>query len=200
MLMTLRAKSLRGANETEMKLKRGKYGFAVLSVAACCAFLTACDQQKVADAVNAVKPDSMAFGGLKIGVSTAEDVRRQAGKPEMVWEDDDGAQRLEYPRGPNGLTTWMLDFDANGKLVAMSQALTAQNIAQVVPGMTQDEVRRLLGKPSTVAKYALSHEEVWSWHWAEGGVAGDGMFNAHFSPDGLVVRTSRSDAPGHDRP
>ncbi|MFX1672662.1 outer membrane protein assembly factor BamE [Paraburkholderia sp. A2WS-5] len=172
---------------------------AVTLAATSAAFLTACDQQKVADAVNAVKPDSMAFGGLKIGVSTVEDVRRQAGKPEMVWEDDDGAQRLEYPRGPNGLTTWMLDFDANGKLVAMTQALTAGNIAQVVPGMTQDEVRRLLGKPATIAKYALSHEEVWSWHWAEGGVAGDGMFNAHFSPDGLVVRTSRSDAPGHEQ-
>lgn len=158
---------------------------------------TACDQQKVADAVNAIKPDSMAFGGLKIGESTVEDVRRQAGKPEIVWQNDDGTERLEYPRGPNGLNTWMLDFDADGKLVAMTQALTAQNIAQVVPGMTQDDVRRLLGKPAEVAKYALSHEEVWSWHWAEGGVTGDGMFNAHFSPDGLVVRTSRSDAPGH---
>lgn len=170
---------------------------ALVLAAGSAALLGACDQQKVADAVNAIKPDSMAFGGLKVGESTVEDVRQQAGKPEMVWEDDDGAQRLEYPRGPNGLTTWMLDFDADGKLVAMTQALTAQNIAQVVPGMAQDDVRRLLGKPATVARYALSREEVWSWHWAEGGVDGDGMFNAHFSPEGLVIRTSRSDAPGH---
>jgi outer membrane protein assembly factor BamE (lipoprotein component of BamABCDE complex) len=174
-----------------------KLCLALVLAAAGTTLLAACDQQKVADAVNAIKPDSMAFGDLRVGVSTVDDVRRQAGKPEMVWEDDDGSQRLEYPRGPNGLTTWMLDFDADGKLVAMTQALNAQNIAQVVPGMPQDEVRRLLGKPATVAKYALSHEEVWSWHWAEGGVTGDGMFNAHFSPDGLVIRTSRSDAPGH---
>jgi outer membrane protein assembly factor BamE (lipoprotein component of BamABCDE complex) len=181
-----------------MDMKRKPWLAAAL-IALCVTLLSACDQQKVADAVNAIKPDSMAFGDLRVGVSTVDDVRRQAGKPEMVWEDDDGSQRLEYPRGPNGLTTWMLDFDADGKLVAMSQALNAQNIAQVVPGMPQDEVRRLLGKPATVAKYALSHEEVWSWHWAEGGVAGDGMFNAHFSPDGLVIRTSRSDAPGHEQ-
>ncbi|MBB3259513.1 hypothetical protein F4827_004388 [Paraburkholderia bannensis] len=171
--------------------------FLGLALAASATLFSGCDQQKVDDAVNAIKPDSMAFGGLKIGVSSVEDVRRQAGKPEIVWQNDDGTERLEYPRGPNGLNTWMLDFDADGKLVAMTQALTAQNIAQVVPGMTQDDVRRLLGKPAEVAKYALSHEEVWSWHWAEGGVTGDGMFNAHFSPDGLVVRTSRSDAPGH---
>jgi hypothetical protein len=155
---------------------------------------TGCDDQKVADAVNAIKPDAVAFGNLQPGVSTIDDVRRQAGKPEIVWQDDDGSQRLEYPRGPNGLNTYMLDFDQNGTLVAITQALTAENIAKVVPGMSQDDVRRLLGKPTTVAQYALSHETVWSWHWAEGGVSTDAMFNAHFSPEGVLVRTSRSEA------
>lgn len=50
------------------------------------------------------------------------------------------------------------------------------------------------------AGYALSHEDVWSWRWAEGGVSGDAMLNAHFSPDGVVIRTSRSEAPGHEKP
>ncbi|MGF6604796.1 hypothetical protein P3T23_009552 [Paraburkholderia sp. GAS448] len=162
--------------------------------------IAGCDDQKVADAVNAIKPDAMAFGDLQPGVSTIDDVRRQAGKPEIVWQNDDGSQRLEYPRGPNGTNTWMIDFGPDGMLLAITQALTAENIGKVAPGMTKDEVRRLLGRPATVARYALSHETVWSWHWQEGGVSGDAMFNAHFSPDGVVIRTSRSEAPRREKP
>lgn len=159
-----------------------------------------CDEQKVADAVNAVKPDPMAFGNLQPGLSTIDDARRMAGRPEIIWANEDGSQRLEYPRGPNGTNTYMLDFGPDGRLIAITQALTAENIAKVVPGMTQDDVRRLLGKPTTVAQYALSHETVWSWHWAEGGVSSDAMFNAHFSPEGVVARTSRSEAVGREKP
>ncbi|WP_038785713.1 outer membrane protein assembly factor BamE domain-containing protein [Burkholderia pseudomallei] len=175
--------------------------FVTLLVAGAVVMLAAsCDEQKVADAVNAIKPDELAFGNLQPGVSTIDDVRRQAGKPEIVWQNDDGSQRFEYPRGPNGLNTYMLDFGPDGRLIAITQALTADNFAKVTPGMTQDDVRRLLGKPAIVAQYALSHETVWSWHWAEGGVSGDAMFNAHFSPDAVVIRTSRSGAPGREKP
>ncbi|QCP55039.1 outer membrane protein assembly factor BamE [Trinickia violacea] len=178
-----------------------KTRFATLLVAGAINVLAAgCDEQKVADAVNSIKPDEIAFGNLQLGVSTIDDVRRQAGKPEIVWQNEDGSQRLEYPRGPNGTNTYMLDFGPDGRLIAITQALTAENIAKVVPGMMQDDVRRLLGKPATVAKYALSRETVWSWHWQEGGVSGDAMFNAHFSPDGAVIRTSRSEAPGREKP
>ncbi|SAK55312.1 lipoprotein [Caballeronia temeraria] len=166
----------------------------VFAVCASSVVLLGCDEQKVADAVNAIKPDTMGFDKLQAGVSTVDDARRKVGKPEIVWQNDDGSQRLEYPRSPYGTKTYMLDFDANGTLVSITQALTAENFAKVTPGMSQDDVRRLLGKPTSVAQYALSHETVWSWHWAEGGAQADGMFNAHFSPDGTVVRTSRSDA------
>lgn len=172
----------------------------VLTACAVGVLAAGCDDQKVADAVNAIKPDPMAFGKLQPGVSTTEDVLRQAGKPEMVRQGDDGSQRFEYPRGPYGTSTYMLDFGPDGRLVSITQALTAANIAKVVPGMSKDDVRQLLGKPTEVAQYALSHEEVWSWHWAEGGVSGDAMFNAHFSPDGTVIRTSRSEAPGREKP
>ncbi len=47
--------------------------------------ITGCDEQKVVDAVSAIKPDALAFGNLQPGVSTTDDVRCQAGKPEIVW-------------------------------------------------------------------------------------------------------------------
>ncbi|MBB6205198.1 hypothetical protein GGD69_006092 [Paraburkholderia fungorum] len=175
--------------------------FAILLMACVTGGLLAgCDEQKVADTVNAIKPDAMAFGNLQPGVSTIDDVRRQAGKPEIVWQNDDGSQRFEYPRGPNGTKTYMVEFAPDGTMVAITQALTAENFAKVGPGMTKDDVRRLLGKPATVARYALKQEDVWSWHWAAGGYPGDSMFDAHFSVDGVVTTTSRSEAPGHEKP
>ncbi|MGF6721476.1 hypothetical protein P3T43_000823 [Paraburkholderia sp. GAS41] len=81
----------------------------------------------------------------------------------------------------------MLDFAPDGTLSTIAQALTAENFARVVPGMSKDDVRRLLGKPATVARYALSNDDVWSWHWADGGYPGDSMFDAQFSVDGVVT-------------
>ena len=39
---------------------------------------------------------------LVVGQHTEADVRRIMGKPEMVWEEENGAKKLEYPRGPMG--------------------------------------------------------------------------------------------------
>jgi outer membrane protein assembly factor BamE (lipoprotein component of BamABCDE complex) len=162
--------------------------------------LAGCDDRKVADVLNAIKPDEWLLKDIKPGLSTVEDVRRQMGKPEIVWQNEDGSQRLEYPRGPNGTKTYMLDFDPDGRLLSIDQVLTADNIRRVRSGMSKDDVRRLLGKPTEIARYALKQEEVWSWHWVEGGYPSDAMFNAHFGTDGVVATTSRSEAPGNEKP
>ncbi|WP_232490744.1 outer membrane protein assembly factor BamE domain-containing protein [Burkholderia ubonensis] len=151
------------------------------------------------DAISAINPDAMAFGNLQPGVSTVDDLRRQAGKPEMVWQSEEELQRLEHPRGPNSTSTYMVDVGSAGRLIATIRVLNAANIAKVVPGMTLDDVRQVLGQPMTIAQYALSHETAWSWHWEEDGVSRDAMFNAHFSPEGVVIRTSRSEAPRHEQ-
>lgn len=169
--------------------------------------LFGCDQQqidkvreKARDTFNAVKPDDMLLRDLKPGETTEAQVRDQMGKPEIVWENNDGSRRLEYPRAPGGLKTYMVDIDANGKLTRVTQALSAENFGQVQPGMSQDDVRRLLGKPTTVAEYRLKKETVWSWRWLEDGVNSPGMFNAHFGADGRVTVTSRSPDPASERP
>ncbi|MBB3259491.1 outer membrane protein assembly factor BamE (lipoprotein component of BamABCDE complex) [Paraburkholderia bannensis] len=142
---------------------------------------------------DSVKPDVLLLKGLTPGVSTLEQVRAQMGKPETERVFDDGSRRLEYPRGPQGLKTWMVDIGPNGRLVAITQALTAENFAKVRIGMREDEVRSLLGKPGQIAAYRLKQETVWSWKWLEGGVTPEAYFNVHFGPDGRVSTTSRSD-------
>lgn len=149
--------------------------------------------QRFKDFFNAIKPAPLFLKGLTPGVTTEAEIRGQMGRPETERVYTDGSKRLEYPRGPMGNETYVVDIDASGRFVAATQVLTAANFAKIRPGMTQDEVRRLLGKPTEVARYPLKPETVWSWRWLEDGVNQDAFFNVHFGPDGLVYTTSRSD-------
>jgi outer membrane protein assembly factor BamE (lipoprotein component of BamABCDE complex) len=169
------------------------------TVAATC-LLGGCDSHQE-DAVvhrlkqlfRSIQPAPLLLRSLKAGVSTEDDVRAQLGKPETERRNLDGSKRLEYPRGPMGDETYMVDIDRNGLYLGATQVLTADSFAMVRPGMTQDEVRQLLGKPTEVARYPLKPETVWSWRWRENGVNQDAFYNVHFGDDGLVTTTSRSD-------
>jgi outer membrane protein assembly factor BamE (lipoprotein component of BamABCDE complex) len=162
--------------------------------------LTGCDDQQTERAVqklkeffNAVKPDALLLKGLTPGLTTEAQIRDQMGKPETERTFTDGAKRLEYPRGPQGLNTYMVDIGPDGRLQAITQVLSAANFAKIRPGMTEIEVRRLLGKPGEIAVYPLKPETVWSWKWREGGVTQEGFFNVHFDANRVVYTTSRSD-------
>ncbi len=72
-------------------------------------------------------------------------------------------KRLEYPRGPEGVTTWMVTTAPDGTVRTIEQVLTAENFQRVRPGMSQDGIRRMLGKPTKVEAFALKQEEVWGY-------------------------------------
>ncbi len=44
----------------------------------------------------------------------------------------------------------MVTIGADGKVARIEQVLTAENFARVRPGMSQDQIRRMLGKPTKV--------------------------------------------------
>jgi hypothetical protein len=182
-----------------IQLHKTRFFVVVIAMLAACA-LGGCEDRQI-DAMwqtfkaffDSVKPDFLLLKGMTPGVSTLDDIRQQWGKPETERLFDDGSRRLEYPRGPEGLNTYMVDVGPNGRLVAITQVLTAENFAKIRIGMSQDEVRQLLGKPGQVAAFRLKQETVWSWKWREGGVTQEAFFNVHFGPDGRVTTTSRSD-------
>ncbi|MBN9461434.1 MAG: hypothetical protein J0H00_09425 [Burkholderiales bacterium] len=138
--------------------------------------------------------DFVAQHELQPGRSTADDVRKLMGRPDMIWEESDGRQVLEYPRGPEGSETWMVEIDAGGRYQGMSDALTPANLARVQPGMSRDDLRRLLGKPGAEERFPARDETVWTWR-VKGSVEATEMFHAHLGPDGRVVRTSRTPDP-----
>lgn len=129
------------------------------------------------------------------GVSTEADVRTVMGQPDTVWEETDGSRVLEYPRGPEGYRTWMFIIDSQGRLADWRQVLTPENFARIRPGMTKENVRRVLGKPRTVAEFALKNEEVWDWRYLDA-TQKPQLFNVHFDRGtGRVTGTSASPDP-----
>lgn len=80
-----------------------------------------------------------------------------------------GGRRLEFSQGSFGKETWMLDFDPKGALVSSRQVLTEQNFWNITPGMSSDEVRMRLGRPSWVFGAGWQeHVQVWNYRYAGG--------------------------------
>jgi outer membrane protein assembly factor BamE (lipoprotein component of BamABCDE complex) len=130
---------------------------------------------------------------LAKGVSSEGDVRTVMGQPETVWEEEDGTRSLQYPKGPEGVRTWEFTIDKSGKLKDYRQLLTQENFSKVRSGMSRDEVRRMLGKPRSIAQFKLKNEEVWDWRYQD--LTVPRLFNVHFDmTSGKVNGTSSSDA------
>jgi hypothetical protein len=146
------------------------------------AFLPACD------GVNLEK--------LKPGVTSLQAVREIMGEPTMEWRDADGSLTWEYPRTPQGLVNYMIDFGPDQVLREVRQVLTEANFARVRAGMSMPEIRRLLGRPAHEIYFPLKKEHVWDWKIkADAGM--EQFFNVHFSEDGVVLQTSSNlDAKG----
>ena len=58
-----------------------------------------------------------------------------------------------------------MTLDAAGRVVRSEQVLTERNFLQVNPGMPQDEVRYLLGRPGEVSVLGRSRGVVWSYRY-----------------------------------
>jgi len=133
---------------------------------------------------------------LNKGISTEAEVRSVMGQPDSVREESGGARTLEYPKGPQGVRTWMFRIGADGKLSDYQQVLTDDNFDKIQKGMTREEVRNMLGRPRTVVPFARKKEEVWDWKYLH--VHEERLFNVHFDMDtGKVVRMSISEISGH---
>lgn len=148
----------------------------VLGLAA--GLLAACDEQRSAR--------------LEEGLSTEADVRKQFGEPVVVVEHADGSKLLDYPRQPEGTTNYQIEIGADGKLSSLRQLLSPANFAKVQPGMSQDAVRRLLGRPAKQWQFPTKPgESVWDWRFEEAQTRK--VFSVTFGPDLAVLSTATAD-------
>lgn len=147
----------------------------VMAAAALAALsLVGCDQQKIDE--------------LEEGLSTEADVRAKFGEPEYVWTESNGARTFEYNRQPMGHKNYMITIAPDGKMTALRQVLAPHVFAQVQPGMTEEQVRRLLGKPAKRMRFAFKQETDWDWNWIDPPNR-EMVFTATFSDEGRVIRS-----------
>jgi hypothetical protein len=109
-------------------------------------------------------------GTLPPGTPIAE-ARQTLGGASGEYALAGGGTRLEFRQGSFGRETYMLDFDASGRLVSSRQVLTPQTFATIQPGMTQDDVLVRIGRPAFVFPVGWQHSQVWSYRF--GGLDGD---------------------------
>lgn len=131
---------------------------------------------------------------LRPGISNTAEIIDKLGRPTMEWQE--GEDKIwEYPFTPEGTRNYMLTIGPDGVLKAMEQVLTPENFAKVQPGMSREQIRRLLGKPASVQFFDLKQEETWEWKEASALPGVDMRFVVHFGNSGKVTGTSRYENP-----
>ena len=142
--------------------------------------LAACDAQRIEK--------------LEEGLSTEADVRKQFGEPVTITEKVDGSKVMAYPRQLEGETNYLITIGADGKMASLRQLLTPANFARVQPGLSQNEVRALLGTPAKMHQFALKpEEEIWDWRFRDGQARK--VFSVTFGSDQTVLRSAIGDDP-----
>ena len=157
--------------------------------------LTGCDQQRISE--------------LEEGVALEADVRTRFGEPEKIWDAQDmastplpratlavvaapGARTFEYNRQPAGNVNYMITIGPDGKMSSLRQVLSPQNFKLVLPGMSVEQVRKLLGKPMKITPYALKQQTEYDWRYA-GSPTAPYIFTTVFDADLRVVSTGSAE-------
>jgi hypothetical protein len=129
--------------------------------------------------------------GLRSGASVDEAIA-SLGKPTARYPRD-GGERVEYARGPYGKHTYMLDFDAQGRLLRWEQVLTEPRFDALRVGTSRDDVLFTLGHPSETKPLPHQSRILWSYRyegpfckWFQVGLDGSGqVVDTGYGPDPL---------------
>ena len=124
--------------------------------------------------------------GLRVGASTEAEVRSVMGAPAMEFEGSDGSKRLAYPRGPLGTQTFMADVGKDGVLKSVRPVLNDDVFYRIQPGMTRDEVLRMIGPPGETMTFPRLGQVSWDYRYMDtwGYLA---IFSVNFDANGVVV-------------
>jgi len=136
---------------------------------------------------------SYSGSGLKPGEARLEDVLRVMGQPSMRWQDSDGTQQLAYPRGPEGVHTYMVRIGSDGRMQSIENVMDTKTFARIRSGMSKSQVLKALGpsEPSWAVYFKARDELVWVWRYCDewNELA---RFNVLFDADKEVVRSTMS--------
>jgi len=126
---------------------------------------------------------------IRPGVTHRSEVQEHMGPPGIEWRNDDGSVVWEYSMQPAGVTCYHLTIDSGGVIQKVEQVFTEARRASIQPGMTQQQVRHLIGKPARQFAFPNKGEVVWDWLVDDRMPAESKFFNVFFDQAGVVTRT-----------
>jgi hypothetical protein len=131
------------------------------------------------------------------GQSTAADVEAKHPAEKRVV----GGETVYYfPQHPWGYRSDAARVGADGRLIAVEQRLTEENIGKVVRGKTTgSEVRDLLGPPFEPMKRPTDGAQIWTYPMRIPADPTPKWFLVLFAPDGVVRDTQLIDDMNYNR-
>lgn len=129
--------------------------------------------------------------GLQPGVSSIDDIQQLMGEAALRWRENDGSERLFFPRGPHGLHTFMVKVDAGGRLTSIENVLEPKHFARLREGMSEEEVIRIIGppQPDWTVYFESRDELALEWRFCDDYSVAS-RFNALFDKTSGKLRTT----------
>jgi hypothetical protein len=126
--------------------------------------------------------------GLVPGESTDSDVVAVMGEPADMRGAAGGETVYWYPQLPWGHVSYAARVAPDGRLIAVEQRLTEENVAKVVKGVSAEDVYDLLGPPYQPTIFSNLDREVWTYPMRQPGYMYPRWFVVHLSLDDHTVR------------
>jgi hypothetical protein len=138
-------------------------------------------------------------GNLVPGQSTGAEVEKSMGPSADKRAGPNGETVLWFPRLPAGRVSYAARIGKDGRLIAIEQRLTKENLDKLKPGVSREaDVRDLLGPPSRVDAFPRRQVDAWTYE-AQGiepqimvvELSKDGVVSAAYMYDDPAMRTLR---------
>ena len=126
------------------------------------------------------------FSAISPG-DTAHSVEARVGPPAAIWKNPDGSEVWEYPQGFYAVQTFMVDIGPDQAVSTVHQVLNEAYFSRIQPGMSRDDVRRLIGRPREIWYFPPRDEETWTWRYYDINYR---FFNVMFDRSAGTVRTT----------
>jgi hypothetical protein len=138
--------------------------------------------------------------GLVVGQSTVADVEAVMGPAADKRSAAGGETVYYFPRLPWGYATYAARIAPDGKLVALEQRLTRENVEKLKVGVTRgDEVLEILGPPYEPMKQARTGSVIWTYPMRVQDSPTPKWFLATIGPDGVLREAYMIDDPNYVR-
>ena len=129
-----------------------------------------------------------AFAPVHPGMSSSQ-VVASYGKPTQVVATGFGS-RLQYSRQPAGQSAVMVDLDAAGKVIAVREVMTLQELSKIEAGKwTREDVEREFRPPARVDRVASWPGDIMNYRWRDS--LQDMLFWVYLDAGQVVGRTGQ---------